>query len=408
MTVAVVSIGDEILMGSTINTNAAYISKQLTQLGYKVAKHIVLPDSKEEMKKGIINAFCLYDIVIVTGGLGPTCDDFTRDVLADIFKSKLVRNEEIAKTLKERYGNLPISLEDQCLVIENAAIIPNPSGTASGFKFHQNTKLLFALPGVPFELQQMFQDVLRSLKEEGPIPENFIYTMNLCNLPESAVDPTLRELEKKYPHIKIGIYASYGLLNVKFEIQAVSAVKARQKLAPLIQTIQQKFGYHLFDAVHGKIDEAIHQIFSNNPWTLSLAESCTGGGIASRLTRYPGSSKYFLGSVVSYSNLLKQELLKVSPKTLEKYGAVSEQTVLEMVTGIQNLTGSTYALAVSGIAGPDGGTPEKPVGTVWGAIIKERHAPKAWKFKAFGNREMIIERSINALLSQLWLEVRES
>lgn len=406
MSVAVVSIGDEVLMGSTINTNAAYISQKLTRAGYKVAEHRVLPDDKILMRIGIEDALQRFPIVILTGGLGPTCDDYTREVLAEIIQSPLVTNEEIWEDLKQRYGDRPICLDNQALVIEKAQVLRNPIGTASGFKITQGQHILFALPGVPLELQRMFELVLDHLKKEGPAGQSFTHIINLFNLPESAVDPLLRQLELQYPDVKIGIYASFGILNVKFETKAPSALESKLLLKPLIEQVETSFQDHLFESERGKIEDAIHQLFLLNQWTLSLAESCTGGSVASRLTRLPGCSQYFLGSMVVYSNELKEKVLKVSPKTLKKFGAVSSEVVLEMVEGLQALTQSTYCLAVSGIAGPDGGTAEKPVGTVWGAILKKGEFPVAWEFRGFGSREMIIERAVNRLLAQILIDAR--
>jgi len=408
MNVSIISIGDEVLTGSTINTNAAYISQRLGRLGYKVIEHRVLPDDKSLMKKGISESLERFPIVILTGGLGPTCDDFTREVMAEIAGSALVKDEKIYQTLQERYGDRLISIENQSLVLEKAEILPNPIGTASGFKIQIGSHFLFALPGVPLELHQMLEEVILHLNKTEQQTKNFTHLIHLFNLPESAVDPFLRKLEEEFPAVKIGIYASFGILSVKFETTASHEQEAIDTLKPLIKTIEDQFQDHIFNSSRGKIEEAVQELFIQKGYTLSLAESCTGGSIASRLTKLPDCSRYFLGSLVVYSNALKQNLLGVSAKTLQNYGSVSQEVVEEMVLGLQKLTDSTYCLAVSGIAGPGGGSKDKPVGTIWGALLKKGERPFAWKFQGFGSREMIIERAVNRLLAQLIIDARET
>lgn len=406
MNVEVVAIGSEILSGFTINSNAAYISRQLFDAGIPTAYHTVLPDGAEALKKGLEKALKRSRFVIATGGLGPTCDDITRQVAAELFHSSFTYSQELADELFARYGDRLSALEDQATVPVKAEIIKNSLGTAPGFIFNEGGATLFLLPGVPPEMKKMFHETVlpylcKHYSAEKRVERRWMHFFHLI---ESQVDPVLREIQARYPSLEMGIYPVKGKVSVCF---SMSEGGNPQVMESAFEEMDRHFGKYRFEASFGEIEEAIQTLFVERGLTLSLAESCTGGAMAAQLTRRAGASQYFLGSLVTYSNQLKQSLLHVSEETLEKYGAVSQEVVEEMVVGLIAQTGSDYGVAVSGIAGPTGGTEEKPVGTVWAAIGKKGEKPHAWKMRGYGgSREMVIDYSINIILGSLYKTVK--
>jgi len=400
--IEIVAIGNEILKGNINNTNATEISQALFLAGYPTSRHSVLPDDAVELKAALGESLKRSRIVISTGGLGPTCDDITRQIAAELFDSDFHLDEKLLQTLKQRYGNLPASLENQATVPTKAIILNNEYGTAPGLVFHNSENTLILMPGVPREMRALLhQKVIPFIQKHYPNTRYVTRTLHFFGLSESSVDPHLRDLQKKLPDIDIGIYPTHGTVKVQFTLDATKNSAAQSQLDEACQSLAKAFASNHFEAASGKLEEAVHQRFIEKNWTLSLAESCTGGGIAARLTKLPGASKYFLGGIVSYSNALKEQLLNVPQSTLSTYGAVSQEAALEMVKGILDKTQSEFGIAITGIAGPDGGTPDKPVGTVWIAVARRGATPVVSKLIALGNRDMIIEFSINGALARL-------
>ena len=408
--IEIVAIGNEILSGITINSNAAFISNQLSKIGFDITRHTVLPDDPQALKAALKEVLSRSPIVICTGGLGPTCDDLTRQVAAELFDSPLHFNQAVADDLIKRYGKAVLpSLKDQATVPDKAKLLKNPLGTASGLIFQDKGSTVILLPGVPVEMKQMLTDqVIPFLIEVYPIAKRSYHTsLHLFELFESSVDPLLRELKKEYPPLDFGIYPSLGLLTVVIKVRATNEKEALLYLTPAKERIASQFASNVFDSPSGKIEEAVHHLLIDKKQTLSIAESCTGGAISSTLTHLAGASAYFLGSVVSYSNQIKMDVLHVKAETLQKHGAVSEETVREMIKGILQLTQSDWGIAITGIAGPSGGTPEKPVGTIWAAVGQKGKKEEVWKFKGWGSREMIIQRGVNVVLAKLYRMLKE-
>ncbi len=400
----IVAIGSEVLAGITANTNAAEISKGLLQIGVHFRRHTVVPDILEVIKEELRQAVGRSDLVITTGGLGPTVDDLTRTAAADVFQSDFRFDPAIAEELKQRYGDKLLTIEDQATVPTKAKVLRNPVGTAPGFIFHDGGKILILLPGVPPEMRKMLaEQVIPYLKTA--IPQGLrthMKELHLFELPESAVDPTLRKLQAEYPAVIMGIYPNLGLLHITMTASAPNDEVAEKLLSPPMKQLQESFKEHVYFAPSGTIDEAVHLQLLGKGATLSLAESCTGGAIAARLVKHPGASEYLLGSIVAYSNGLKESILDVPKEVMKEHGAVSSETAEAMLKGVMRLTGSDYTVAVTGIAGPAGGTDDKPVGTIWCGAAKKDGALYTWKIKAYGSREMVIERSIHAVLSKLY------
>ncbi len=365
--IEIISIGDELLNGSTLNTNAKYLASQIFDMGYHVAHMTTLPDDDDILFAGIEKALSRSKIVITTGGLGPTLDDKTEEIVTKL---------------------LPDGLKK----------LDNTIGSASGLLFEDQG--LIVLPGVPREMEAMWQSVQPYVKERLA-SEILTYhkKITLCHLPELSVDPTLRELKKTLPAIDFGIYPSYGTLIVR-----MSALKP-DVLEKATDVITAKFSTQVMALCACKAEEALHTLLIEEKKTLSFAESCTGGSLASRITALADASTYFLGSVVSYSNSAKEQILGVSKQTLETHGAVSEEIAREMLEGVFEKFGSDYAISVTGIAGPSGGTKEKPVGTVWVALGKKGEKPHIGlvpKTKSAHKRETIIEITATFVLSSLW------
>jgi nicotinamide-nucleotide amidase len=362
MSIEVVAIGNEVLRGIIINTNAAFLSRRLTEEGWNVSCQTTLSDGVVLLTSGLEAALARNSVVIATGGLGPTLDDNTLGCAQKLF------------------CNPPHQL-------------PNSVGSAPGYFFSGNQRLLFLLPGVPQEMEQMFEEnVLPYLKKyipANPFHQEALY-FNL--LRENDIDPLLRELQTQY-ELNIGIYPSYsGVLVILRGLKKEHVTVAKKAIA-------EAFKASLLPA--SKSEEAILNWMVKNHQTLALAESCTGGFMAAQLTAISGASDYFLGSLVTYSNQLKEALLDVSPETLKKYGAVSREIVHEMWAGLLRKTGADYGIAVSGIAGPKGGTPDKPVGTVFYALGKKDEKPEIDILYFKGNRQTVILRTTKWLFGLL-------
>lgn len=391
----VVSIGDELLSGKIVNNNAAFISRQLCNLGIEVSRQVSLPDDPILLEEGLAESLACAPLVIATGGLGPTLDDNTRKVAADLFHTSLELNRELVDTLRKRFGDLH-SIEDQATVPARAEILPNHLGTASGLILCGRESTLILLPGVPHEMEALMEKevipyIQRCFALDKPQAS---LELHFFRAYESEFDPLLRTLKESYPALQIGIYPRNGLVSITLKGDAIAIAKASD-------AIREQFSEREYVSRDGKIETALHTLLLEKKLTLSLAESCTGGTIASRLIAIPGASHYFLGGVVAYSNSLKESLLGVSAELIREKGAVSPEVAMAMAEGMQSKTGSDLALAVTGVAGPDGGSPEKPVGTVFVGIKKQGGQALAIQLKTRGSRFMIIDRASSLALAEL-------
>lgn len=409
MEIEIIAIGNEVLCGSVVNTNAAFISQQLSGEGFIISRHTVVPDDETLLKNTLEEALNRSPLVITTGGLGPTCDDISRKVAADLFHSPFYYNEDLALELQQRYGSKLFSIDDQATVPSKATLLKNPIGTAPGFIFHGEHSTLIMLPGVPPEMRLMLlEEVIPYLHSHySSLFRSYARRINLFGVPESSVDPYLRQIKDEYPNITCGIYPGQGILGITLSLMAKDQESAFIQLEMPLGKIASQFPDRLFESPTGKLAPAVHQLLIESGVSLSIAESCTGGHLSAALTQFPGASNYFLGSVVCYSNDIKIDLLNVSKEVIDEYGAVSREVAREMCLGMQKKTNSDFTIAVTGIAGPTGGTPTKPIGTVWCAVGKKGFEPKIWLYQARGNREMVIERSVNALLAELYSQLKQ-
>lgn len=357
MRIEIFSIGNELLSGRVVNTNAAFIGEKLESIGLSVARETALPDEPNVVKSALDEALKRCDLILMTGGLGPTSDDRTRAILVDYFAAPLELNQDVLHDLEERFGKNHVAIKDQALIPKGVIPIINKVGTAPGLRFEK----VIALPGVPSEMSVMIEDdILPLLKGKGE--KCAVREIKLMQIAESLAAPFFEDLEKEHPHVLFGSYPGFGCVAIRF--------KGDEEEVNLIEKKWQKaFPKQFFvapSAVH-----ILQETMVKRGLTLSLAESCTGGAIATHITALSGASDYFLGSIVSYSNEMKGEALHVKKETLKSYGAVSCQVAEEMALGALKVSGADYAVSVTGIAGPLGGTAEKPIGTVYAAIAEK-------------------------------------
>lgn len=396
-------IGNEVLKGEVVNTNFSFMAQELFKEGYLLAQETVVPDNEERLIAAFKEALSRSSLVIASGGLGPTLDDVTRKAAAACFGLSFQKDPQVAQNLVERFGtNLP-TLEDQAWIPEGSKPLLNPVGTAPGLIFEREKSTLILLPGVPHEMRALFQEqVLPYIKKHFPLKaKTYRKRLSFFELSEHTVDAVLRTLKERYPLVDFGIYPGIGTVAVTLSVQASQLEEAERWLQEPYIELEKAFASNCF--LSNTLEEAVQALFTEKGWTLSVAESCTGGALSTRLIQLPGASRYFLGAVTPYSNRLKTELLGVPASLIQEKGAVSREVVAMMAEGVLKVTGSDFALAVSGVAGPEGGTLEKPVGTVCCAVIHRESPPHTWTFQFPKTRSLIITRSVNSLLAHLLL-----
>ena len=390
----ILSTGDELTTGRVIDTNSAAIAERLFAIGVEVAAILKVGDNKDQLLWALRQAQALADIVIGTGGLGPTSDDLTTEVVAEFLGHKLRQNEEVARGLEQRFKERGISWSSntlkQAMFPDGSTIISNPVGTAPGFHVPiRPDKTLLWLSGVPQEMVAMLdQTVLpwieRQQSETGRV---FACTFKIHGITEGKLDEMLSPLHLKN-HARLSFRVHYPDLSLRLTVRTKSP-DAFVLFELIKKEIRAILGKHIYAEGDTTLEEVIGSILMEKQQTLALAESCTGGYISHRVTRVAGSSGYYYGGAVTYSNEAKIRFLDVRPETLEEHGAVSRETALEMSAGIKQRTGADVGLSVTGVAGPAGGSAAKPVGTVW-VSIAQTGSHEAKHFRFAGDRERII------------------
>ena len=397
MIVEIISIGFELLNGRTVNTNATFMAKKLVETGLKIKWITTIPDEEKYIKNAIKSALKRADIVITTGGLGPTNDDITKGIITKTMGGKLVFNEEVFAYVKQRFVarglKMPETNRIQAMTPDNAEVLFNNVGTAPGLLFRHNERMIFVLPGVPKEMKfLMTNEVIPRLKTKTNMTVPQTYSYKTTGIPESALYEKLRDTIEKYNSVNFMFYPEYTGVEVK-----ISGID-KNEIGQVRQIIEDEIGDYIYSReADGSLQKTLGELLNSKNLTISVAESCTGGLIGHLLTSVSGSSEYFMGGVISYSNRAKMDILNVKDETLVKYGAVSEQTAKEMAKGAKEKFSSDMALSVTGIAGPTGGTDEKPVGLVYiGLAYKDEVMAKKY---LFGNdREVNKIRSAGAAL----------
>ncbi len=374
MKVHIITIGDEILIGQIVDTNSAWMARQLNLIGAEITWITTASDEADAIKYALKNALADADVVLMTGGLGPTKDDITKKSIAEFFGVDMVFHQESYDRilrLFERWGRSTTPAHrEQCYMPANATILKNKMGTAPGMWFEYEKQVVVSMPGVPMEMKYLMElEVIPRLKEYFPGRPIGHRTILTVGEGESRIAAKLEDIESSLPtSLKLAFLPGLGQVRLRLTGRHPDVSELNRELDEYSVKIKERLREFVFGEETEKLEEIVGKVLLERGLTVATAESCTGGYLAHRITTIPGSSAYFLGSTVAYANEVKMKQLGVRSETLEQHGAVSEETVVEMVQGALKLFESNIAIAISGIAGPDGGTPEKPVGTIWLAI----------------------------------------
>ena len=394
MKAQIISIGDEILIGQIVNTNAAWIANYLTSEGIECAKITTVSDSKESIVNALQNAVDNSELVIITGGLGPTNDDITKHTLCDFFNDKLERNNDVLSDIKKFFkqkgrSNILDLNKDQALVPSKSKVIRNPLGTAPGIWLSQNNCEVLALPGVPYEMKILVEHFFREFKKNRKLDSIVQKTIFIRNIPESQLAYMLKEWEASInKDIKLAYLPSPGV--VRLRLSGISNSKA--KIESLIQCELDKLNSIVkYDNNSKDLNQLVYDLCKIKCISISVAESCTSGLIASSLSQIPGSSNSFLGGIICYSDLSKINLLGISPKLINEKSSVSEDVCFEMAKNVRNKFNSDFSIATTGYAGPTGGTKDNPVGTVF-ITINSSNGSITEKILFSGDRKIILNQ----------------
>ncbi len=404
MIVELICVGTEILLGNIVNTNASYLAKKCALLGLSLYYQTVVGDNEERLAQTLEHAMKRSDIIILSGGLGPTKDDLTKETVAKVLGLSLREDKHTRKRIEEYFKNSHVKIITdnnwkQALVPEGAIVVDNKNGTAPGLIMKDGKTSVILLPGPPNELVPMFeQDIFPYLNKLQP--EIICSSMvKICGLGESYVETQIADLIAEQSNPTIAPYAKTGEVHLRVTAKASDEKEAKKLMKPMIKELKNRFGSNIYTTEEKKsLEECIVELLMEKGLTLTTAESCTGGALAARLTNVPGVSEVFRQGFVTYSNRAKRKLLDVKKSTLKEYGAVSDKTAKEMAKNGAFITGSDICISITGIAGPGGGTDQKPVGLVYMACsYKNQVTVKEYHFK--GDRFKVRESSVvNALI----------
>ena len=404
MNCIIISIGDELLIGQTINTNSAWMGKELNAVGVDVTEVLTISDKEKAIKDALVYAESKASIVLLTGGLGPTKDDITKKVFSDYFDAPLIQNQEALNNVIgffERFSRemLPVN-ELQALIPTGSTMLLNKKGTAPGMWMEKNETVFASMPGVPYEMKYLMSfEVLPRLERRFDLPFIVHQTMMTQGIGESYVAEEISDIEDNLPSdIGLAYLPSPGLLKLRLTGKGTDKDDLKHRINSIFDQIELRIPDYVYSREEKDLAEIIGEVLLQKGLTVSTAESCTSGAIASKLTSFSGASEYFIGGLVAYSNEIKKNQLKVSEQVLNLDGAVSEACVKQMAIGAKSLFNTDYAIATSGIAGPNGGTDLKPVGTVWIAIA----APNgiiAERFQMGEGRGKVVKKTLMTALS---------
>lgn len=410
----IITIGDEILIGQIVDTNSVSISRHLNKAGITVSERLSIGDNAEQITRTLAEALNRTQIVIITGGLGPTKDDITKHTLAKFFCSDMREDEQVAlhvKTMLEARGITYNELNhSQAMVPEKCQVLFNYHGTAPGMWFEdEQGHVVISLPGVPFEMEHLMEDeVMPRLKARFSLHANVHRTMITSGLPESMLAERIAEWEDALPEgLKLAYLPSPNIVRLRLSAYDRDDAEAtRQEIDAEFDKLYHIIPEHIVGFEDASVQALVHDLLSQHHLTLATAESCTGGTIASRFTAMSGSSQYFLCGVVSYSNEAKRDVLGVNYDDIMRYGAVSETVVRQMAEGARRISGADYAISTSGIAGPTGGSKEKPVGTVWMAVATPTRTISMMR-NSGTDRSQVINRASAYAIEMLYKEVQK-
>lgn len=405
MKVEILTIGDELLTGHTVDTNSAFIAAELTGSGFEIYYKSTTGDSQEMMEDAFRLALSRADIIITTGGLGPTDDDITKKAIVKVFKRNLIFHEEVLEDIKKRYAlrgiEMPAINQNQALLPQGAKFFPNPIGSALGLCINENNKIFISLPGVPREMKHILtEEVLPYLNSLRKAQSKKIIKLRTTGIVESKLAEMIMPNLKLEQGVKLAYLPSYSGVDLRIIASAENQNEADEHAYALKRFLQSTVGKYIYGQDDDSLDSVVAQLLLDNDRTISVAESCTGGSLGEAITSVPGSSKYFIGGIISYSNLSKVRQLGVSEEILDRYGAVSEDCAKAMADGCRDKFETDYALSITGIAGPDGGTEQKPVGTTY-IGLSSIHGSYAKRFNFGSDRNSNRIRATYAALELL-------
>lgn len=374
MQATIVTIGDEILIGQIVDTNSVSISRHLNRAGIVVRRRLSIGDEREQIMRTVREAIAECEVTIITGGLGPTKDDITKKTLSDLFGGELRYDEQVGEHVRTMLEKRGVTFNElnrgQALVPDCCTVLFNYHGTAPGMWFEREGRVVISLPGVPFEMEHLMEEqVMPRLKERFALRSILHRTLITSGLAESMLAERIAPWEEALPpYLKLAYLPNPGAVRLRLSAYEVEGESVAREIDEQFAKLQALIPQYVVGFEDATVQELIHRALTERGLKLAVAESCTGGRIASLFTAMAGASAYFEGSVVAYQNRIKEQLLGVSVESLAKYGAVSDEVVLQMAEGARTLFKSDYAIATSGIAGPSGGSKQKPVGTVWMAV----------------------------------------
>lgn len=404
----IITTGTELLLGQVVNSNARYLAQKLAELGVFVYYQVTVGDNRGRLVEAIREAMGRADVVVITGGLGPTEDDVTREAVAEALGAELVEDEEAAAMIRDFFRRRGYALAEsnlrQARVIRGSRVLANQVGTAPGMIVEAGPKVLILLPGPPREMMPMLEEqVLSYLRARMAGKERVVYsrTLKLCGIGEASVEERIHDLLRGQGNPTLAPLASLGEVQLRLTAVAANADSARELIAPVEKEIRRRLGRYIFGADDDTLEGVVGAILRERGITLAVAESCSGGTLSTRLTDVAGSSAYFMLGVVAYDNRWKEDILGVDRQLLETHGAVSREVAEAMARGVRRLAGCDLGLGVTGIAGPGGGTQEKPVGLVYTALASSG-GTRVRRDLYWGSRQEIKERSARGALVMLW------
>lgn len=415
MNIEIINIGDELLIGQVVNTNASFMAKELNAVGLNVKRITTIADDVKEIESSVISALNNSDSVLITGGLGPTKDDITKYTLAKLFDSKMIEDKDVLENIKNifKHRNFVLTPTNrlQAQVPEKCKVINNLVGTAPGMCFEKDNKLVISMPGVPFEMKEMMtKHVIPILLSHYKPSAIFHKTILTQGVGESFLSDMIEDFELALPkYIKLAYLPAANMLRLRLSARGEDPIKIKQELDNQVEKLMPLIEKYFIGFDEGDLSIVLANLLLEKKKTLASAESCTGGNIAHSITVNAGSSDYFKGSIVAYSNEIKVNVLGVEQESINDFGAVSEQVAKQMAIGAIKKMKTDYAIATTGIAGPTGGSEEKPIGTVWIAIANNKGECLAKKYNFFSSRENFINRTTNECFALLirWIKENE-
>ncbi|MBQ1654431.1 MAG: competence/damage-inducible protein A [Bacteroidales bacterium] len=411
MNAGIIIIGDEILIGQVVDINSSWISREMNKIGFRTETVITVGDDGKSISDAIDRCLDVADVVFMTGGLGPTKDDITKKVICEKFGTELVLNEQVLANVAEMLGRRGIAMTEnnrgQALVPATATVINNAVGTAPGIMMERNGKLLFSMPGVPFEMRYLMEhEIIPLIKKHYNLKPVFHKTLLLTGIAESILAEKISDWEDSLAkNVRLAYLPAYSSIRLRLSVYQPDDT-TESYINAKVEELKRIVPENIIAYEDIKLEELVGKLLKDKLCTVATAESCTGGKVASLITSVSGSSEYYKGSVVSYCNEVKADVLGVSRADLEKYGAVSSTVAEQMASGVRRLLKTDYAVATTGIAGPTGGSDEKPVGTVWIAVATPTKVVSR-KYVFGKDRSINIERFAASALSMLIVEMEK-